>query len=76
MNYKKFINIHNKLDCIHNDSFSLYEKDGKVDVYDYELKNTKKYEIFRTSDQKLIQTFSKSLYPDHVIFLGPGLPVF
>ena len=74
--YELLINIHNKLDYIHNDSFSLYEKEGKVDVYDYELKNTKKYEIFRTSDQKLIQTFSKSLYPDHVIFLGPGLPVF
>jgi len=75
--YELLINIHNELDSLYyNDAFPIYDKEGEVDVSGYVLKNTEKYSIYCTSDQKLIKIFSKSLYPDHVIFLGPGIPVF
>ncbi len=74
--YDLLVNIHNKLDYLYNKNFPLYDKKGEVEVTGYLPKNNEKYNIFRTSDQKLIKIFSKSLYPDHVIFLGPGIPVF
>tara|TARA_B100000902_G_C27273815_1_gene897763 strand:- start:180 stop:1205 length:1026 start_codon:yes stop_codon:yes gene_type:complete len=74
--YDLLIETHDKLDQVYNDSCPLYDIDDEVEVTDYICKNTEKYRIFQTSDKKLLEIFSKSLYPDHVIFLGPGVPVF
>ena len=47
-----------------------------IEISGYTNKNTEKYKIFQTSNHELLEIFSKSLYPDHVIFLGPGVPLF
>lgn len=73
--YELLINTHKQLDHILNESTPLYEYNN-VEIPGYFQKKDNKYSIFRSSDSRLLEIFSKSLYPDHVIFLGPGLPVF
>ena len=70
------IDIHNKLDVIFNKDYPIYAGNKNIEISGYTQKNDEKYKIFQTSNHKLLEIFSKSLYPDHVIFLGPGVPLF
>ena len=74
--YKLLLKIHEKLDLIRNEKLGLdfFEKITNIDGYIH--KNTDKYKLFSTQNEKLFSLFSKSFYPDHVIFLGPGIPTF
>lgn len=74
--YDLLISTHNKLDVILNSNFEIYENKDGVNLANYNKKTAEKYDIFKTSDDRLIEIFSKSFYPDHVIFLGPGVPFF
>lgn len=70
------IDTHNKLDDTFNNDYPVYEGNKNIEISGYTNKNTEKYKIFQTSNHELLEIFSKSLYPDHVIFLGPGVPLF
>ena len=74
--YKLLLKIHKKLDLIRNEklAFDYLEKITNIDGYIH--KNTDKYKLFSTQNEKLFSLFPKSFYPDHVIFLGPGIPTF
>jgi len=74
--YDLLLNTHKKLDVIMNNNISSGEKFSSEDIDEYQLKNDKKYYFFKTTDEKFFSAFSKSFYPDHVIFLGPGVPTF
>lgn len=74
--YELLLDTHKKLDFIINDNFSLPKESPPIDIDQYELKNAEKYNLFKTDDDKFFSAFSKSFYPDHVIFLGPGVPTF
>jgi rhamnose utilization protein RhaD (predicted bifunctional aldolase and dehydrogenase) len=74
--YKLLLKIHKKLDLIRNEklAFDYLEEITNIDGYNH--KNTDKYKLFSTQNEKLFSLFPKSFYPDHVIFLGPGIPTF
>ena len=74
--YKLLLKIHKKLDLIRNKklAFDYFEEITNIDGYMH--KNADKYKLFSTQNEKLFSLFSKSFYPDHVIFLGPGIPTF
>ena len=74
--YELLLDTHKKLDFIINDNFSFPKESTSIDIDQYELKNAEKYNLFKTTDDKFFSAFSKSFYPDHVIFLGPGVPTF
>jgi rhamnose utilization protein RhaD (predicted bifunctional aldolase and dehydrogenase) len=74
--YDLLLNTHKKLDVIINYNFSFGKESTSKDVDEYQLKNDEKYNFFKTTDEKFFSAFSKSFYPDHVIFLGPGVPTF
>ena len=74
--YELLLETHNKLDKIINniDNDSIDQK--FLNIPKYIQKNNHKYNIFKTNNESLLLTFSKSFYPDHVIFLGPGITFF
>ena len=74
--YDLLLNTHKKLDVIINKNLSFQKEPNFFDIHQYHLKNDEKYNLFKTTDKKVFSTFSKSFYPDHVIFLGPGIPSF
>jgi len=74
--YQLLIDTHNKLDKIINNNYLKKCNFVSSDIPNYIQKNEDKYQIFKTTDANLISVFSKSFYPDHVIFLGPGVPFF
>ena len=74
--YQLLLKIHNQLNHIRNDKIIAVTSTTVASVTDYSQKNDEKYNLFRSADNKLFSLFSKSLYPDHVIFLGPGIPTF
>ena len=70
------LDVHQKLDIIRNNHFDATIQNSESFIENYSLKNDKKYNLFKTVDKKIFSAFSKSFYPDHVIFLGPGIPTF
>ena len=74
--YKLLLKIHEKLDLIRNEKLGLDFLEKITNIGGYIHKNTDKYKLFSTQNEKLFSLFSKSFYPDHVIFLGPGIPTF
>lgn len=74
--YNLLLKIHNQLDQTRNNKFSNLGVTKDLEIDNYNLKNTEKYALFMTQDEYLYSLFSKSFYPDHVIFLGPGIPTF
>ena len=74
--YNLLLNIHNKLDKTRNNKFTNLEVTEGLEIDNYRLKNSEKYRLFMSPDENLYSLFSKSFYPDHVIFLGPGIPTF
>ena len=70
--YKLLLKIHEKLDLIRNEKLGLNYLEKITNIVGYIHKNTDKYNLFSTQNEKLFSLFSKSFYPDHVIFLGPG----
>ena len=74
--YKLLLKIHEKLDLIRNEKLGLDYPEKITNIGGYIHKNTDKYKLFSTQNEKLFSLFSKSFYPDHVIFLGPGIPTF
>ena len=70
------LDVHQKLDIIRNNHFDATIQNSESLIENYSLKNDKKYNLFKTVDKKIFSAFSKSFYPDHVIFLGPGIPTF
>ena len=74
--YKLLLKIHEKLDLIRNEKLGLDYPEKIRNIGGYIHKNTDKYKLFSTQNEKLFSLFSKSFYPDHVIFLGPGIPTF
>lgn len=74
--YQLLLKIHNQLNHIRNDKNITATSSTIVSVTDYSQKNDEKYSLFKSRDEQLFSLFSKSLYPDHVIFLGPGIPTF
>ena len=74
--YELLLETHNKLDkIIYNIEKDLIDH-KTLNIPKYIQKNNHKYNIFKTNNESLFLTFSKSFYPDHVIFLGPGIPSF
>ena len=74
--YKLLLKIHEKLDLIRNEKLGFDFLEKITNIGGYIHKNTDKYKLFSTQNEKLFSLFSKSFYPDHVIFLGPGIPTF
>ena len=74
--YKLLLKIHKKLDLIRNENLGLDYLEEITNIDGYNHKNTDKYKLFSTHNEKFISLFPKSFYPDHVIFLGPGIPTF
>jgi rhamnose utilization protein RhaD (predicted bifunctional aldolase and dehydrogenase) len=74
--YDLLLNTHKKLDVIINNNLIFKNEPTSADIDQYYLKNEEKYNFFKTTDEKVFSAFSKSFYPDHVIFLGPGVPSF
>ena len=74
--YKLLLETHNKLDRVIHDNYTVSNEDKAVEIDQYQHKNDKKYDFFKITDDKIFSSFSKSFYPDHVIFLGPGVPTF
>ena len=74
--YKLLLKIHKKLDLIRNEKLALDYSEKITNIDDYIHKNIDKYKLFSTQNEKLFSLFSKSFYPDHVIFLGPGILTF
>ena len=74
--YKLLLKIHEKLDLIRNEKLGLDFLEKITNIGGYIHKNSDKYKLFSTQNEKLFSLFSKSFYPDHVIFLGPGIPTF
>jgi rhamnose utilization protein RhaD (predicted bifunctional aldolase and dehydrogenase) len=70
------LDIHQKLDTVRNFQSDIKSQNSKSYLENYSLKNDEKYNLFKSTDKKLFSAFSKSFYPDHVIFLGPGIPTF
>ena len=68
--------IHNNLDKVlfEEDIINKSVFDNKIKHYNY--LDDSKFDIFKSQNNDLYNIFSKSFYPDHVIFLGPGLPCF
>ena len=74
--YKLLLKIHKKLDLIRNKKLAFDYLEDTTNIDGYIHKNADKYKLFSTQNEKLFSLFSKSFYPDHVIFLGPGIPTF
>ena len=74
--YDLLLDIHQKLDTVRNFQSDITSQNSESIIENYSLKNDEKYNLFKTTDKKLFSAFSKSFYPDHVIFLGPGIPTF
>ena len=74
--YKLLLKIHKKLDLIRNKKLAFDYLEDTTNIDGYMHKNADKYKLFSTQNEKLFSLFSKSFYPDHVIFLGPGIPTF
>ena len=74
--YDLLLSVHQKLDIIRNNNSEINNYNSESVIENYSLKNEEKYNLFKTSNKKLFSAFSKSFYPDHVIFLGPGVPTF
>ena len=74
--YKLLVKIHKKLDLIRNKKLAFDYLEDTINIDGYMHKNADKYKLFSTQNEKLFSLFSKSFYPDHVIFLGPGIPTF
>ena len=74
--YKLLLKIHKKLDLIRNEKLASDYLEEVTNIDGYNHKNTDKYKLFSTQNEKLFSLFPKSFYPDHVIFLGPGIPTF
>ena len=74
--YELLLETHNKLDKIINNIEKDLIDQKFLKIPEYIQKNNHKYNIFKTNNENLLLTFSKSFYPDHVIFLGPGIPLF
>ena len=73
--YNLLLETHNKLDNVINQYDIDINVDKVLTIPQYIQKNHNKYQIFKTKNEKLLSVFSKSFYPDHVIFLGPGIPL-
>ena len=74
--YQLLLETHNKLDKIINKYENEIKTHNFFNIPEYSQKNDYKYKIFKTENENLLSVFSKSFYPDHVIFLGPGIPLF
>ena len=74
--YDLLLSVHQKLDIIRNNNSEINNYNSESVIENYSLKNEEKYNLFKTSNKKFFSAFSKSFYPDHVIFLGPGVPTF
>ena len=75
--YSNLLKVHQTLENFENDFDNLNVKDFNIDkINKYSLLKDKKFNIFRSQDESLQLLFSKSFYPDHVIFLGPGIQTF
>ena len=74
--YQLLLQVHRKLDKIIN-TYSIENiNDSILNIPGYTQKNENKYKIFKTDNKNFLSAFSKSFYPDHVAFLGPGIPFF
>ena len=75
--YRSLIEVHQALENFENNFENLNFNENNINkIGRYSLVKDSKFNIFRSSDKSLHQLFSKSFYPDHVIFLGPGIQTF
>ena len=74
--YHLLLQVHRNLDKIINTYNIENFNDSILNIPGYTQKNENKYKIFKTDNKNFLSAFSKSFYPDHVAFLGPGIPFF
>ena len=74
--YQLLLQVHRNLDKIINTYNIENFNDSILNIPGYTQKNENKYKIFKTDNKNFLFAFSKSFYPDHVAFLGPGIPFF